>query len=365
MHEADTVDPPETALVRLGWDERFATEFEPHRENGYSPARVTAEHRGTYIVVGEGGELGAEPSGKLRHEALGRGDLPAVGDWVALQTRADEGRATIHAVLPRRTKFSRKAAWAATEEQVVAANVDVVFIVSALTAELSLRRLERYLTLAWESGASPVVVLNKSDLCPDLDGAIAEVETVTFGVPVVITSAVTGEGLEELRSYVGDGRTVALLGSSGVGKSTLLNALSGRDVQRTAELRADGRGRHTTTHRELVALPSGGLLLDTPGMRELQLWSAADGFESTFDDIESLAATCRFADCAHESEPGCAVLEAERSGTLPSERLASYRKLQRELRALALRQDKRAAADERRRWRSLQRARRADQKPGR
>lgn len=338
-------------LEQLGWNEQFEEAWNDYRDQGLVPARVTAEHRGAYVLATGDDELWAELSGRARHLAAGRGALPAVGDWVGARSSPDEPRAVIQAVLPRSTKFSRKVAWSETEEQVVAANVDVVFLVSALDGDLSLRRLERYLALAWESGAAPVIVLNKSDLCPDLEATRAEVETVAFGVPVLATSGVTGEGVEALRPHLLPHRTAVLLGSSGVGKSTLLNRLLGEEVQRTNDLRADGRGRHTTTHRELIALPGGGLLLDTPGMRELQLWDAADGMDSTFADIAQLAGECRFTDCRHESEPGCAVLAADSDGTLPPGRLAGYRKLLRELRALEIRQDHRAAADERRKWR--------------
>ena len=355
--------PHHPSLEALGWDEDFEQHLKEQQDDSLVPARVVAEHRGAYVLATGEDDVWAELSGKLRHAASGQGDRPAVGDWVAVRPAEDGGRAIVHAVLPRRTKFSRKAAWTETREQVVAANVDVVFLVSALNGDLNLRRLERYLALTWENGASPVVVLNKSDLCPNLAEAIAEVETITFGVPIVPTSGATGEGVDALRPYFQPNRTGALLGSSGVGKSTLLNHLAGGEVQRTSELRADGRGRHTTTHRELVPMPGGGLLLDTPGMRELQLWDASEGMDSTFADIAELAARCRFNDCHHESEPGCAVLAAVADGTLAPERLESYRKLLRELRALELRQDARLAAEERRKWALRAREGRARAKP--
>jgi ribosome biogenesis GTPase len=314
---------------------------------------VAVEHRGGYVLYTESGELRAEVSPRLRSRASGRADFPAVGDWVAI------GDGYIHAVLPRRTKFSRKVAWAETEEQVVAANVDVVFLVTALGQDFNVRRLERYLIMAWESGAQPVVVLTKCDLGEDVAAAVAEAEAIAFGVPVVATSAVTGLGLEELRAHVVAGQTVALLGSSGVGKSTLVNRLAGSELLKTQEIRADGRGRHTTVHRELVLLPDGGLVLDTPGMRELQLWESDEGVAQAFSDVEELVTECRFSDCGHDTEPGCAVRAAIAAGTLAEERYASYVKLKRELHYLEIRLDKRARSEERKRWRAIGKEQRA------
>jgi ribosome biogenesis GTPase len=263
-------------------------------------------------------------------------------------------------VLPRRTKFSRTAATAGNrmEEQVVAANVDVVFLVSGLDGDFNVRRLERYLTLAYESGAAPVIVLTKTDVCDDVVAAVAEAETVSFGVPVHAVSNVTGEGLDELRPYFEGNRTVAALGSSGVGKSTLVNALAGEELTATGDLRADGKGRHTTRARELVEMPGGGLFLDTPGMRELRLWEADEGLEAAFADVVAIERQCRFNDCSHEVEPGCAVRAALESGVLDSERFESYRKLQRELARLERLQDKRAGADFRKQWRRMVKSRR-------
>jgi ribosome biogenesis GTPase len=286
----------------------------------------------------------------MEHEA-GADGMPAVGDWVAIAARPEEGRATIHAVLPRRTKFSRKVAGNTSEEQVLAANVDAVFLVMSLNEDFNLRRLERYITMAWESGAQPVIVLTKTDLCPDWELRVLEVEAIAFGVPVHAVSNISGEGLEVVREHVTHGRTIALLGSSGVGKSTLVNTFAGEELLATQEIREDdGEGRHTTTHRQLVLLPDGGLVLDTPGMRELQLWESSDGITETFSDVEDLAAQCRFSDCAHRTEPGCAVQTAIEDGTLPFERWASYKKLQRELAHLERRLDKRLQAEERKRW---------------
>jgi len=263
-------------------------------------------------------------------------------------------------VLPRRTKFSRMAATdhGQTVEQVVAANVDVVFLVAGLDGDLNLRRLERYLALAWESGAEPVVVLTKADLCGDVEAAVLAVESVAIGVAVHAVSNLTGEGLDDLRRYFVGNRTVAALGSSGVGKSSLLNRLAGEELMATGDVRADGRGRHTTTNRQLLLLPDGGLFLDTPGMRELRLWESEDGLAQAFDDVAEAAALCRFSDCSHEREPGCGVQAALANGTLDRERYASWRKLQAELRHLAVKQDARLRSETRKEVRRRARSRR-------
>lgn len=335
-------------LTALGWSPGRQEEFEPHAAGGLAPARVASQHRGAYLVYAEGGERPAEVSGRLRHEAVSASDFPAVGDWVAVDDAPGAGAATIHAVLHRATAFSRKAAGEQTVEQVVAANVDVVFLVSAFGDDLNPRRIERYLASGWESGAEPVIVLNKSDLSVDLTADVAEVDAVAFGVPMHVVSCLAGDGLDELKAYLSGNRTVALLGSSGVGKSSLLNRLIGWERQEVQGIRDDGRGRHTTTSRELVVLPDGGLVLDTPGMRELALWDAGAGVDDAFADVADLAAACRFADCAHESEPGCAVQAGLADGSLAEERLESYRKLQGELRHLELKTDSRALAEARR-----------------
>ena len=339
------------ALKDLGWTDSHTIDFEPHVEAGLIPGRVSEQHRGAYVVLVESGEIRAEPAGRLSHEASGFGDLPAVGDWVAVAYRASENAGTIQTVLPRRTKFSRKVALSVSEEQVVAANVDTVFLLSSLNEDLNLRRLERYLTLGWESGARPVIILTKTDLCEAVELRVLEVQAIAFGVPVHAISSLTGDGLDVVRSYIEPGKTIALLGSSGVGKSTLVNTLVGEEILAVKEIReSDGEGRHTTTHRQLVPLPGGGLVLDTPGMRELQLWESSEGLGETFADIEELAAQCRFNDCAHNTEPGCAIRAALDDGTLESGRWESYGKLLRELAHLERRLDKRAHADERKKW---------------
>jgi ribosome biogenesis GTPase len=305
-------------------------------------------------VADQHGERSAVLAGRLRHAAASREDLPAVGDWVAIAAADADGTTTIHLVVPRRSAFLRRAVYT-VEGQVVAANVDVALIATALPDDLNLHRLDRYLTLGWESGATPVVVLTKADLSHDVPAAIARVRTSASVPDVLAVSAATGEGIDRLAEYLIRGRTAVLLGSSGVGKSTLVNRLLGETHLRTADVRDDGRGRHTTTHRELVTLANGALLIDTPGMRELQLWNADTGLDTAFSDIDELAGRCRFRDCGHNGEPGCAVIEAILRGVLAADRLEHWRKLERELAYMAVKQDERAASAARARVRSLTR----------
>ena len=347
-----------TNLRAYGWDPIFAERFAPYAEQGLLPARVVVGYQDIYRVVAEEGEILATVAGRMRHRANGRLDHPGVGDWVAIRPDPDSDRATIHGVVERKSRFIRKIAGSVVAEQIVAANVDVVLLVTGLDADFNPRRLERYLVLAHESGARPVIVLSKSDLSPDLAEHVRLARSVGGpGVPVHTVSAPRGEGYDVLHGYLAPGQTVALLGSSGVGKSTIVNHLAGEELQRTQEVRTtDGRGRHTTTHRQVILLPSGGLLMDTPGMRELQLWDVNEGVEETFADLEELAADCRFPDCQHAQEPDCAVLAAIADGRLAAARLESYRKLHRELRALAARQDHQNRLFEKRRVKAATKA---------
>lgn len=333
------------ALERFGWNTRWEQEFAPLAADGLVPARVVVQQRGVLTVATAGGERPAEVGGRLFRDA-GSGGLPVAGDWVGLRG----GR--IEAVVARRTSFVRRAAGEDAAAQVVAANVDVALVVAALP-DLNARRLERYVTAAWDSGATPLVVLTKADLADDVDEAVLAAERAAPGVDVIATSAVAGTGLGELLAPLVPNRTGALLGISGAGKSSLLNRLLGEERLATAAIRADGRGRHTTSHRELVALPGGGLILDTPGMRELGLWADDESLDTAFEDVATLAAACRFTDCAHETEPGCAVLEAVETGALAPERLAAYRKLGRELAHLERRDDPRLQAEQRRHWKRI------------
>lgn len=321
-------------LGAFGWNEQWQTAFEaaPKPAAGLVPARVTAQFTNQYRVRCEAGELAAEVSGKFQFQASARGDYPAVGDWVLAQPLPGERRAVIHGVLPRRTAMIRRAAGSVPEEQVIGANIDMLFIVNALNGDYNVSKIERYLVAAWESGASPVVLLTKADLCDDAGRRVAEVESAAPGVPVHAVSALEDQGRGELAPYLRPGRTIAVTGSSGAGKSTLLNWLAGEERQHVQGVREDdARGRHTTTHRELFPLPGGFIMMDTPGMRELQLWDAGDGRQEAFSDIEALAASCRFRDCKHGAELGCAVKQALRNGSLDERRYASYKKTGREL----------------------------------
>ncbi len=339
-----------TDLTTLGWDDAWRAAFEPYRAEGLVPGRVTIQHRGAWDVLTEDGETRARLPGRARRHAESLADLPVVGDWVALD-RSEQSAPPIRAVLPRRTKFSRRAAHdpgsESTREQVVAANIDVVFVVASLADDLNLRLLERYLTLAWESGARPVILLTKADLAPDLDAAVAQV--VGIGeVAVHALSSRSGLGLDAVRSHLAPGVTAALLGPSGVGKSTLVNTLAGEELLATGSLQDDGSGRHTTTHRQLIILPGAGILVDNPGMRELHLWLADEGLEEAFEDVVELAGHCRFSDCRHEGEPGCAVQAALADGRLDQARWENYRELQRELAELDERLARRARSRARR-----------------
>jgi ribosome biogenesis GTPase len=343
-------------LEQYGWNDRFAAAFAEHAAANRVPARVVLEHTHIYRVVTADGELLARVSGRLRHRAGSRADFPAVGDWVALEPVAHSD-ARIHAVLPRVSRFSRRAAGDVTEEQVVAANIDTVFLVGGLDRDFNPRRLERYLVVGWESGATPVIVLNKADLVDDVRPFVGDVQAIAPGVDVHAVSTRHPESLDVLRPFLGFGRTAALLGSSGVGKSTIVNRLVGYDLLRTQDVRVtDSRGRHTSTSRQMVVLDDGGILIDTPGMRELQLWETGETSLEAFGDIQELAASCRFRDCRHLQEPGCAVRAAIASGDLAQSRYDSFQKLASEREHQERQLDARAMLEQKRQARVLGKA---------
>ena len=335
-------------LTALGWDEHFIRLFDSFKNDGLLPARVALEHKALYSVWSARGEHRARVSGRFQHQAGSRADFPTVGDWVVIGGNKGDGDAVIHALLPRRSCFSRKAVLAGgptsgegrIEEQVIAANIDIAFLVSGLDLDWNPRRIERFLATAYDSGASPVIVLNKADVCDNLDERLLEVSESAPGVPVCAISAVNSVGLDEISAHIQPGRTAVFLGSSGVGKSTIINALLGEERLDTGGVRLnDSKGRHTTTHRELIILPNGGLVIDTPGLRRIQLWGDESALEQTYADIEQLVGQCRFSDCRHETEPGCAVLAAIEAGALNAARFAGYQRLQRELQRLAAKQN--------------------------
>ena len=326
----------------LGWDGSHSGRFE-NANSGDIPARVAREEKNLYLVLTAEGELLASVSGGFMNRGLVPGDYPKVGDWVAVSPRFEEGRGTIQEVLPRRNFISRKEPWMDTAEQIIAANVDKVFVVSALDEDFSPRRIERYLAIAYESGAVPVVVLNKADLCSDPDARLAAASQAAPGCPVHLVSAMAGEGLSELRALLSAGETAVFLGSSGVGKSTLINRFLGTERQAVKEVREyDGKGRHATTKRELIILPGGGIVIDSPGMREIQLWDDSDGLGRAFSDIEENSRRCRFSDCRHEAEPGCAVKAAIESGELDRKRFENFLKLKKETRRMEMKKEEKA-----------------------
>jgi ribosome biogenesis GTPase len=345
-----------TALETLGWTDALAAAHAPHAAQGRAAARVVAEDRGSYHVVGPAGEQRAAVSGRFRFDADDDpAAFPAVGDWVVVEGGMI-GDTIIHAILPRRSALVRQAAGRKTAAQVVGANLDVVFVVASLNADLNVRRLERYIAAAWESGAEPVVLLSKADLGEDIDATLVTVSAVAAGATILVVSSFDGRGVDDVGARIGPGRTAAFVGSSGVGKSTLLNRLAGAEVAAVREIREDdARGRHTTTRRQLHVLPGGGLVLDTPGMRELALWEG-EGLERTFGDVDELVASCRFGNCQHNGEPGCAIGAALADGRLTPDRHASWQKLQREAAHHERRVDVLARNAERRKWKQIGKA---------
>jgi ribosome biogenesis GTPase / thiamine phosphate phosphatase len=351
------IEDTSLSLEDFGWNSYFQANCDNHQNEHLIPARVSFQGRGMYRLVSEGGELWAEIGGALRHESLGSGNLPACGDWVLADNPMGRDRTVIRFLLPRRTLFSRKQAGTAIGQQAIAANIDTVCLVSGLDADFNPRRIERYLAIAWESGARPIIVLNKADICAEVPIRIAEVMSVAPGVPVLVASAMDGRGIEDILSYAGRGRTLALLGSSGVGKSSLVNRLLGKAVQEVREIDFDtGRGMHTTAARHLFLLSSGGMIMDTPGMREIQIWSADGGLDAAFEDIKSLSEGCHFRDCSHQTEPGCRVCEAVAEGELDAGRLTNFLKLCKEARYIELKSAHSANWVEKERWKKVARA---------
>lgn len=368
IREARPAAPPDAFALNVwtwGWNAEFEREFERLDEPGLIPARVTSGGRGLYSVMSPRGSILVELSGLLRHRAESGRDLPVTGDWTAIRIPAEGGRGIVRALLPRRTRISRKRADTESDEQVLAANVDTALLVSALEGgrHLNPRRIERYLTVALESGVEPIVVLSKSDLCENVQGAMREVETVAQGVEILAVSAVTGEGVDDLKARLPVGRTAVLLGMSGVGKSALINALLDRPQQSTGAVReGDLRGRHTTTRRELFLIPDHGMIIDTPGLREIQPWMPSSETTGAFPDIDALAAQCRFNDCRHEGEPGCAVQRALTEGLLDRGRYENYLHMKKEQAWLVRKVDEKAARAEENKWKRIARNIRAQKK---
>ena len=336
-------------LRELGWNRFFEEHFSELEHKGLVPARVVREHKHIYQVYTEQGPRPAELAGKIGYDARTKADFPTVGDWVAVKLIPNEEKVVIQQILPRKSKFTRKSVSRTDEEQIIAANIETVFLVTGLDGDFNLRRIERYLVLAWDSGARPAVILNKIDLCDDVEYCISQIKFIAPEVPILPICAKDGRGIEALFEFLGSGKTVSLLGSSGVGKSTIINTILGIERQAVAPVREDdSRGRHTTTYRELILLPEGGAVIDNPGMRQLHVWAEQDeSISRAFEDIESIAENCKFRDCTHEHEPGCAVLEALEKGDIDYERVENFKKLKEELKLLEARQEQNLKAKER------------------
>lgn len=341
-------------LNKLGFNAFFEKHLEEYQLENVSIGRICSEHRNSYKIYSENGEFTAIILGKFRNQCKEKGNFPAVGDWVLFEPVEGENKAIIQSVLPRKSKFSRKVAGKETSEQIIASNIDIAFIVCALNYDFNLRRIERYLALVWQSGATPVVVLTKTDLCEDVQSKILAVSNIAFGVDVHAINNISKEGIDILQDYFKENKTVVLLGSSGVGKSTLINNLAQENLMKVNELRNNiEKGRHTTTYKQMFILSQGGLIIDTPGIRELQLWDAENGISQCFKDIEELAECCRFRDCKHNDEPGCAVRQAIREGLLDAQRFENYFKVQKEQEYISNRQNQSAAKVEKDKWKAI------------
>jgi ribosome biogenesis GTPase len=341
-------------LITLGWDVGVERDFQPYAGTGWQAGRVAVEQKGLYRVYTERGDLPARITGRMWHAAKGRADFPAVGDWVVLEQATAVAEPAIQVILPRKSKLSRKVAGKTTDEQILATNIDNALIVVGLDGDFNLRRIERYLTIIRESGANPVILLNKVDICDNPGEKLAQARGVAGGGPVYLISARTGEGMGEPVTYLQTGQTAVLLGSSGAGKSTLINNLLGYERNRTQAVREDdSHGRHTTTYRELIVLPGGGCLIDSPGLREIQVWDGAGSIGETFEEVERLARRCRFADCRHGDEPGCAVKEALESGRLNPARFENYLKLRREQAYIVRLQDRNEMMSDKEKWKNI------------
>ena len=341
-------------LNEYGWNNTHEVNWKQINSEKYVPGRITLEHKKMYRVATTEGEWLSVCSGTMQYEATERKDYPAVGDWVAVEKMPGEERGIIHTILPRTSLFSRQVAGFTIAEQIIAVNIDIVFLVMSMNNDFSARRLERYLVATYDSGATPVVVLTKKDVCDNPSFYIEEAQRIALGAEIFGVSNVTGEGIDELAALLKNNKTAALLGSSGVGKSSLMNAICGSEMMAVQDIRKDDdKGRHTTTHRELVKIPEGGILIDTPGMREFQLWDNNESLDSGFQDINDLANKCKFNDCRHSNEPGCAIQDALSTGDLAEDRYSSYLKLQKELAFLERKMDRTAKVEERNKWKTI------------